>query len=71
MAGIGESDGNVAKAFDGGSVAKNSGASHITIGGGEAHITTAVPGLQQGQNISIHTPVSGDGSVGPSSVADR
>ncbi|MFH1314942.1 MAG: hypothetical protein ABIH67_00935 [Candidatus Uhrbacteria bacterium] len=59
------SNGNVANTFPGGTVFKESGGSHITTVGGGAHIASRIPGLGQGQGISVNLPIGPNGQVGP------
>jgi hypothetical protein len=56
----------IANDFGSGSVHKNSGGSHVTTTGTDAHITTAVGGLNQGATYGVHTSVDGTGNVGDS-----
>ena len=62
--------GNVANRFPGGTVYKESGGSHNTTVGGGAHNTTRIPGLGQGQGVSVRIPISGDGQVGDPSFGN-
>ena len=67
-------EGNIANTFLGGFTTKQSGASHITVDGNPGnttHISTPVPGLGQGGDVTIHTPVDGSGNVGESSGSFR
>jgi hypothetical protein len=52
-----------ANEFDGGFTMKNTGGAHVTVDQGEAHSTTAVPGLKQGGTVNVRVDIDADGNV--------